>query len=138
MSTTTDEGRDDDLRRTLEAAAEDLWYSSEADHRFDWVRFDDPPAHLTPDTFAALAERAGEPAREVTLERFLRPHLEPDPADEAAVALVPRYRALADALREGVGGVRVFRVGEVHIHVYAVGTAPSGALAGLHTQALET
>lgn len=128
---------DDALRARLETAAEGLFFTSEADHPFTWVRSDaaGPP---TPEAAAALAGRPGEPVQEVSLERLFRPHLHPGAGDPVSARLVPRYEALRAALEAGLTDLRVYRVGSVNLTVLIVGTAPSGHLAGLRTEALET
>ena len=125
-------------RERLEKAAEGLAYLSEADAPFEWVELAGDAA--TPDAFRALVGAPpGTRVEEVTLRRFFAGHLEEsDPGDPAAQALRARYQALHDTLRDALPGVRVFRVGQVHIRCYIVGRTPGGTLAGLATTALET
>ena len=129
------------LRQRLEAAAGGLLYGSEGDEPFDFFALPWPEGE--PVTLAAFAARLGAPAdattREIDLDRFLRHHVEHvDPYDAAAQALRPRYERLRDTLREALREVRVFRIGEVQVHCYAVGRDGRGNLAGLHTVAIET
>jgi hypothetical protein len=128
-------------RRRLERAAAGLLYTSEADHPFDYVFLD--AGARPPLTEAAFRAAAGVPADSAVerwaLDDFFARHIERvDPADPAAVALVPRYRALKAALRSSVAGVRVFRVGRVVIRCYVVGVDARGAIVGLATTAVET
>ncbi len=128
-------------RRRLERAAAGLLYTSEADHPFDYVFLD--ARARPPLTEAAFRAAAGVPADSAVerwaLDDFFARHIERvDPADPAAVALVPRYRALKAALRSSVAGVRVFRVGRVVIRCYVVGVDARGAIVGLATTAVET
>lgn len=117
----------DSPRTRLERAAEGLVYLSEGDAPFQYVEF------------AALPAPAGARVEEVTLERFFRGHIEEvDPSDATSVALRDRYAALRDTIREVLPDVRVYRVGEVEIRCYLVGSAPGGGLAGLMTTAWET
>jgi hypothetical protein len=130
----------DTVRAPLVAAAGDLRYMSEADNPFDFVTFPSATAaDLSPERFAALVGKPGAHVEEVTLDRFFAGMIErADPADAVSVALVPRFQALKNTLRATLPDLRVFRVGEVTLECYVVGTAPGGGLAGLHTQALET
>ena len=128
------------LRTELNTTADGLRYVSEADHPFDFVAFPDaPPDALSVERIAAVVGKPGAPVEEVTLERFFSGMIESaDPADAATQALVPRFRTLRDQLRERMPDVRAFRVGQVEMDCYLLGTVPSGGIAGLHTQALET
>lgn len=130
----------DTARARLEGAAEGLPYLSENEAPFEFVSFGAAPDPLTPESFRALAGApADAPVQEVTLERFLAGHIErADPEDPGMQALVPRYRALREALASNLQDVRVFRVGRVEIRVYAVGRTAGGELAGLVTTAYET
>jgi hypothetical protein len=128
----------DSPRARLEAAAEGLVYLSEGDAPFTFVELGAADA-LTPQSFAALAGSPGAPVEEVSLDRFFAGHIEEsDPGDATAQSLVPRYRALRDALRETLTDVRVFRVGRMELRCYAVGRTPQGTVAGLVTTAWET
>jgi hypothetical protein len=130
----------DTLRAELTTAAEGLRYVSEADHPFDFVSYPNAPADaLTPQRVAEIVGKPGAPVEEVPLERFFAGMIESaDPADAATQALVPRFRALRELLRRRMPDVRVFRVGQVEMECYLLGTVQSGGVAGLHTQALET
>lgn len=125
-------------RERLERAAAGLVYTSEGDAPFEWVEL--PGDDTSPDGFRTLVSAApGARVEEVPLERFFAGHIEEsDPGDPASQALVERYRALRDTLREVFPDVRVLRVGEVEIRCYIVGRAPGGGLAGLATTAWES
>ena len=128
------------VRAELQAAAGDLRYMSEADHPFDAVAYPAATADaLTPERVAALVGSTAAEVEEVPLDRFFAGMIEDaDPADPVSQALVPRYRALRDALRQRMADVRVFRLGKVDMDCYILGTVPGGGIAGLHTKALET
>ncbi len=128
-------------RRRLERAAAGLVYTSESDYPFTYVAFAADAA--APLTEAAFRRAAGVPADSAvearTLDEFFARHIERvDPNDAAAVALVPRYRALRRALRTSVRGARAFRVGGVVIRCYVVGVDARGDVVGLATTAVET
>lgn len=139
-----------DARRRLEEAAAGLVYSSEGDAPFAYVELA-PPGALgagVPLTPAVVARLAGAPAgariEERTLDAFLARHRgRVDPADARALALRPRYDALAAALRDTlVGGVpivlRVVVPGRAEVRCYLVGRDARGAVVGLATTAVET
>lgn len=129
------------VRLRLERASAGLLYLSESDYPFTFYH---RPARTTaPLTIAAFRAAAGVPAdslvEEVSLDDFLTRHIERvDPSDSAALALVPRYRALKRALRETVRAPRVFRVGRIAIRCYLVGVDAFGNVTGLETVAIET
>ncbi len=148
-------------RTLLERAARDLTYTSESDYPFVWFfQFvartqaaapiadleDDPflpdssSRALSVQEFGALLEvPPAEQVDVVSLDAFFARHIEKvDPADSAAVALVPRYVVLRETLRRTLTGVQVFRVGQVVIRCYLVGLDSDGNLAGLTTTAIET
>lgn len=129
------------VRRRLEDAAQDLLYTSESDYPFTFYH---RSARLTaPLNRARFRAVAGVPAdstvEEMSLDDFMARHIERvDPNDAAAVALVPRYRALKRAIRETVRAPRVFRVGRIAIRCYLVGVDAFGNVTGLETVAIET
>lgn len=129
------------VRERLERASEGLLYLSEDEASFRFFHLPFPAEEpLEAERFAARLEvPAGTRVEERSLESFLAGHIEEsDPADPAAQGQVARFRALREALRETLGEVRVFRVGEVEIHCYLVGRGPRGDVMGLSTRALET
>jgi hypothetical protein len=128
-------------RRQLERAAEGLLFTSESDYPFTYVRLAGPaPAPLTVEAFRTAAGLPADvPVEVVSLDDFLARHIERvDPADAAAVALVPRYRQLRETLRRVVRAPRVYRVGRIAITCYLVGTDASDDVVGLTTVAIET
>jgi hypothetical protein len=128
-------------RQRLERAAGDLLYTSESDHPFTYVFRAGPfTAPLDVATFRlAFGVPADVPVEQVGLDDFFARHIERvDPADEVAVALVPRYRRLRETLRHTLREPRVFRVGRIAIDCEIVGTDAAGNVVGLHTLAVET
>lgn len=148
-------------RALLERAAANLTYTSESDHPFVWffqvvarTQTDAPTSELdeitfvpdpstralTVDDFRTLLEvPPTEQVEVVSLDAFFARHIENvDSADPVAVALVPRYLALRETLRQSLEGVQVYRVGRIVIRCYLVGIDRDGNLAGLTTTAVET
>ncbi|MDB4887037.1 MAG: Nuclease inhibitor-like protein [Gemmatimonadetes bacterium] len=125
----------------LERAARGLLYTSESDVPFTWFSAAGPFASPPGDAALRLATGAadGDPVETITLDRFFARHIERvDPADRAAVALVPRYRHLRETLRRAIPGIRVYRVGRTRVRCFLVGTDRDGNLVGLYTEAIET
>jgi hypothetical protein len=128
-------------RFLLERAAAGLLYTSESDYPFTYVfRAAAVPAPLAVEDFRrAFGIPPDAPVEVVSLDDFLARHIERvDPNDPVAIALVPRYRVLRETLRHAVDGVRVFRVGQIAIDCYLVGTDRAGNVVGLTTVAIET
>lgn len=148
-------------RTLLERAAANLMYTSESDHPFVWffqfvartqadaptseldeVVFvpDSSPRVLSVDEFRTLLDvPPTEKVDVLSLDAFFARHIENvDSTDPVAVALVPRYRALRETLRQSLEGVQVYRVGRIVIRCYLVGIDRDGNLAGLTTTAVET
>lgn len=129
------------VRRQLERAADGLLYTSESDHPFTFL--DVGASIAEPLTVAGFRTAAAIPAdsvvEQVSLDAFLARHIEDvDPADAAAVALVPRYERLRATLQRELAGATVFRVGRILIRCHLVGTTRGGRIAGLTTWAVET
>lgn len=129
------------VRDALRGAARGLLYPSETDAPFAWFRRA-MPARWPADAAVRRLARAGAdaPVTESTLdETFSRVVEQVDPADAMARALRPRFAALKRTLPERLREVRVFRVGAgPRVRIYITGVAPSGALAGLRTEVVET
>lgn len=129
------------VQNRLEHAADGLLYTSESDYPFEFFC---APAQitdtLTGEAFRALAGVAADaPFEEISVDEFFARHIERvDPNDAVAVALVPRYRELKEAVFETLHEPRVYRVGLIAVRCYVVGTDRSGNVAGLTTTAIET
>ena len=148
-------------RTLLERAAANLNYTSESDYPFVWffqfvarTQKDAPTSELddvvivpdlsartlSMDDFRTLLEvPPTEQVDVVSLDAFFARHIENvDSTDPVAVALVPRFLALRETLRQSLEGVQVYRVGRIVIRCYLVGLDRDGNLAGLTTTAVET
>lgn len=133
---------DPELRRRLEAEAEGLVYTSESDRPFEFFFLPGAAAAGVPDReafAAALGAAPGTRVEERSVEDFLMRHIETsDPYDTEAQRIRPRYERLRDTLETALSEPRVYRLGTVEVHCYAVGADGRGNLAGLHTVAVET
>lgn len=125
-------------RDQLAAAAEGLRYVTEADAPFAPAGW---PGMAWPATDAALraALDAGDaPLARTTVAQFFRGQIEDvDPADAAAQALVPRFRALRDLITTTLREPVAVRVGAGTLGLYVLGGALGGVL-GLGTTGSET
>jgi hypothetical protein len=129
------------LRNRLEHAADGLLYTSESDFPFEFFCAPAQVADtLTAEAFRAIAGVAADaPFEEISVDDFFARHIERvDPNDAVAVALVPRYQELKEAVFETLHEPRVYRVGTIAIGCYVVGTDKRGNVAGLTTTSIET
>lgn len=129
------------IQRRLERAADGLLYTSESDYPFEF--FAAPAAVDGPLTIASFRHAVGLAADsavdEISLDAFFARHIEgADPNDPVAQELVPRYERLKSTLERAVRHPRVFRVGQILIRCYVVGTDAAGNVVGLTTFAVET
>ena len=128
-------------RRALEHAADGLLYTSESDYPFTYFYHAGPaPTPLTVESFRAVVGIPADSAvAMISLDDFFARHIERvDPYDPVAVALVPRYQALKDTIERVLREPRVFRVGQIAITCYVVGTDRWGNVVGLTTVSIET
>ena len=114
--------------KAIKDAAKELSFPSETDapvEAFAW------PAG--PVTAAGVLAATGSPARmnvkELSAANFFRSL----PAD-----LRGDYFPLLLAIIDHLSGVKVFKLGEITIHVYVVGTTADGYRAGVKTTVVET
>jgi hypothetical protein len=124
----------------LERAAAGLMMPSESEAPFDAVRWPGLTGEPSDDDVRRLAGAdAADPVEQTTLEHLFRNvAVDHDWHDDAQRANVPRFRALADAVRAALTDVRVYRVGTTQVQAFIVGRTPDGGWAGLHTTLVET
>lgn len=116
----------DELRPILEVAR-GLEYPSESDVPFDAVRW--AGGGTLDEAVAKVA--GGRPVNETTLGEFF--------AELEASEEGERWKGLHKTIEQGLGEVRVFRVGERKVDVYIIGRGQrSRAWVGLHTTSVET
>jgi hypothetical protein len=127
---------DEEILTELARAAEGLWYMSESDYPLEPVRLEGPgePSH------GRLRELAGADAdarveTRGSLEGFFR--------DAAAVRAGARptpasFGGVLRALTENLADIRVYRIGDINIAVYALGRSARGNWLGISTRVVET
>lgn len=126
---------DDEILTELARAADGLWYMSESDYPLEPVRLEGP-GEPSQGRLRELAG-AGADARVETrsLEDFFR--------DAAAVRAGARptpasFGAVLRALGENLTDIRVYRIGDVNIAIYALGRSARGNWLGVSTRVVET
>jgi histidine triad (HIT) family protein len=120
----------DETLEALKSAARGLRMPSETDAPFEVFAWEDA-GKLTPDLVLRLTgEDKGTAVEESSLDELFATV----PSEDKA-----RFQKLRQALREQLGGVRVYKVGdEAERLVYVVGKAKDGRWAGLKTAVVET
>jgi hypothetical protein len=124
-----------DVLITLKQAAGDLEYPSESDAPFEPFRWPATPSH-SPGAAASAHDAVASHARkgatvvEVSVDDFFTPLAETDDAE--------RFAQLRKTLESTLGGLKVFRVGEVKVAIYLIGQTRVGEWAGLRTMSVET
>lgn len=134
-----EEGDAPEVLAPILAAAEGLLMPSESDYPFE--PFSWPGSEpLTP---AALLEYLDLPPDTPVEERafdafFARLSAPRDWHADAERAIAEQFGRLRDAIAANLNDLRVYRVGEIQIAVFIVGTDPTGATVGLRTMVIET
>ena len=129
---------DEQILAELGRAAAGLFYMSESDYPLETVCLG-IVERVGPERLRELAGRGADARVEVmSLEEFFR---------DAAAAELPRgggparpasFQGLVRLLRENLTDVKVYRVGEINIPVYALGRSESGSWLGVSTRVVET
>ena len=124
----------------LQAATADLLWMSEIDAPLAVIHWPPLDGGLTP---GRLLELTNHPlttlVQEVEVDQFFAGAVEDqDWFGEEERAIAQRYRNLVAILKESLGDLRVYRVGEITIDCYVVGQIELGDWLGLATQVTET
>jgi hypothetical protein len=124
---------------TLTKAVEGLTFPSETDAPFTpffWEEASDSAP--TKEIVAAHSNKEAGDITSKSLAALFKPLVQEEEwHNEAEKAEVRRYAELQETLKATLKQIKVFRIGEVEIDVYIVGTT-SGGYAGLQTKAVET
>ena len=127
---------------SLREAASGLLYTSEGDYPFDDVSVPGGAKTWPVDAEQFVSLMQLPPAAHVStqsIDQFFARHIErADPADASMQAMRPRYEKLRDVVKSTLHDVRVFRVGDVEIRCFVVGSDGSGNLCGIATTSVET
>jgi len=125
----------------LYQSSQDLLWTSESDYPFVVFFWElEEEIELSIPTFLELIKKPPDTSiKSLIFESFFERAVTPkDWHDEEKKEEVKRYQHLVAVLEECLRDLRVYKVGEVTVDVYIVGTTPAGDLAGLSTVAIET
>ena len=126
------------ILQTIHDAAQGLLFPSESDFPIDTVSYGDEEP-----TAAVLLERRGLaadcPVEETQLASMFEGLTEvaEDSSDRERNS-AERFCALKDVLEKNLENIRVYRLGEVDIEVFALGRHASGTWLGVRTNVVET
>lgn len=130
---------DEQLCEELKEATHGLLFMSESDYPFEVIKWEGTE-EMSPEYLRKVAgEDANALVEERTIADFFRVVAgEQEWKGEAELALAKRYQSLARLLEENLKGVKVYRLGEKNIGVYAVGRSEEGNWLGINTRVVET
>ncbi|WP_206756030.1 MULTISPECIES: nuclease A inhibitor family protein [Cyanophyceae] len=131
---------DAELINTLEEAIAGLQWMSESDYPFTVVYWQDELPILTPEHLLQLTNHPPDTLVETEAvdDFFAIATQAQDWHDAEATAVVKRYQALVETLKQSLDALTVYRLGQINLDLYIIGKTTTGALAGLATQAVET
>lgn len=125
------------ITENLTQLTQDLLWMSEADYPWKIVCYD--CSNITPEQLLEQSNLPSDtPVETVTIERFFAPALrEQSWHNEEERATRNHYQQLFDFLNEQLNDLIVYRLGEVEIDVYILGTVEDKTV-GLKTTVVET
>ncbi|RCJ39123.1 nuclease [Nostoc minutum NIES-26] len=123
----------------LKLASNDLLFLSESEYPLSVFLWEITP----PATLEKVSQQTNHPidtpVKIVGVDDFFKVATTPeDWHGEQEKASVKRFQVLVQSLKENLSQLQVYRLGEMEIDVYVVGETPTGNLAGISTQIVET
>jgi hypothetical protein len=124
----------------LQQAIEGLLFMSESDYPFQIIEWDGQ-TEITPEYLRSqtVAARPDTPVTRQSIDDFFRSATsEPEWKQGAELEIARKYKALVGLLKETLSNLVAYRVGEINITIYIIGTSQTGTWLGLRTQVVET
>ncbi|MBD2341842.1 nuclease A inhibitor family protein [Calothrix sp. FACHB-156] len=123
----------------LRLASDGLFMMSESDYPFENFLWEDK-APVTPQKVVQQTNHPQDtPVQVITVDDFFSTATTPeDWHGEEEKAIVNKFQALVQTLKENLSNLQVYRLGSKEIDVYVVGKTPAGNLAGISTKVVET
>jgi hypothetical protein len=124
-------------KERFDQLSEGLLFMSETDAELIYFELDPERSKQWPPSTGSqflqlIGEDPGTPVEKLTPEKFFR-DLRPGNEDRE-----DQVAALQKAMTEGLQNLEGFRVGEIQINIFVLGTDDSGKVAGLQTLSVET
>ena len=129
------------LKVQLEAACDDLWWSSESDYPVEVIWIAAPGESAGGDQEALVRDLIGceGDVETVDIEDFFARAIAPKSWHTAEdKAQISQLQQLKTLLQSALPDLKVYRCGEVDVSVYVVGHTPDGSIAGIKTTVVET
>ncbi len=131
----------DSLKVQLEAACDDLWWSSESDYPVEVIWFAAPAESAGEDQESLVCELIGceGEVETVDIEGFFARAIAPKSWHTAEdKAQISQLQQLKTLLQSALSNPKAYRCGEVEVSVHVVGYTPDGNIAGVKTTVVET
>ena len=123
----------------LEALVAGLLFVSESDSPLRVVQLGPSPDLDVPTLLRALGKPITTPITQQPLSALFDRTVQDQPwHGPSEHATVERYRALTSFLTSALEAVRVFRIGQIEVEVYALGRTSDGRWLGVATTLVET
>lgn len=123
----------------LESACDQLLWRSEADYPFEVAVLASGQKTAEPIDELLSQYPADTPVKTVSLDDFFGQSIvERAWFDSRELELVQRYRNLRDLLETTLDNLQVYRIGDVEIDVYLLGTTEDHGVIGVKTKVVET
>jgi hypothetical protein len=126
---------DEEILAELRQAAEGLWYMSESDYPLEAVRVEGPGEPSRERLREIAGADAGARVETRSLEEFFRPGAAVRAGERPTGA---SFEGVLRALEGNLKDIRVYRIGDINIHVYVLGRSGAGNWLGLRTRVVET
>ncbi|BCM92590.1 hypothetical protein IAD21_04472 [Abditibacteriota bacterium] len=130
-----------DLLQQLQQTTEGLLFPSESDYPvvpFEWP--DDAPAPSSPAAFlAAKGYAADTPIQQLDFDTFFSFKIQDrEDQDDGQRATARQLGKVVEVLRANLSELRVYKVGNIHFDVFALGQSKDGTWMGVSTEVVET
>ena len=120
----------------LQNAANGLLMMSESDYPFEYF-VTVAKAVNSSIALQLAAQPDGTTIEEITLDYLLR-NMTDASVGSVSEEEAAKFRKLVLVLKQELAGIKVYRVGQVQIDVFIVGTTADGTIAGMRTKLIET
>jgi hypothetical protein len=131
--------KDESFHSSLESACEGLFFISETDSDVIPVFGELARSHSNDDVLAAIGVSPTKEIEAVDFDRFFsRLTNEREWFDERQSSNAARFKVLKQFLEKELDDLKVFRVGKIHLTIFAIGFQKDGRVAGAKMNAIET
>ncbi|NEO30386.1 MAG: nuclease [Symploca sp. SIO3C6] len=122
----------------LQQVSEGLLWISESEYPFEVYWWEQNS--ITPEKLLQLTNHPPDlPVKIIGIDQFFKRAITPtDWHNQKERTTIKRYQTLVDTLKIYLSDIQVYRVGEVEVDIYIVGSTKLGNLVGLYTKSVET